>query len=215
MPTRDEVIAGIRQHLEALKAARLAELEATAPRFTTSYEPGDYARLAGLIEEALTRLSPGLMQQVRDELCQRYAQGYPPAAHAHSWATITGKPATYPPERHQLSALATGLDEVRARPVRWRNIEGKPAAYPPGPHTHEELVALYDLFSHQGKPGQVLMRTSTGVEWRDPPVNIVYQMIGGGGGGSVPPEPPATIAGIVDSTGTYLVDSSGTYVEAV
>lgn len=230
MPTRDDIIAAIRQQLEAVRAARLEEIRAAQPRVMVHHEPVDYARIARLLVDALTALAPGVIEQsvteVATEMARRHAQGYPPVHHRHRWQEIDDKPGEYPPAPHTHRELREAVDDVRryadgisrhvehlaTNPVMWEHVLGKPTSFRPVPHEHplpDEMVRLLDLLYEQGKPGQVLMRTRSGLEWRDVPTRIVYQYIGGGSGAE------ETIAGIVDSAGAYIVDSSGTYVEAV
>lgn len=46
---------------------------------------------------------------------------FPPSAHTHLWADITDKPATFPPSAHTHA---------------WGDITGKPSTFTPSAHTH-------------------------------------------------------------------------------
>lgn len=50
---------------------------------------------------------------------------FPPAAHTHAWADVTGKPTSFPPSAH------THL---------WTDITDKPGTFPPATHTHSGLL---------------------------------------------------------------------------
>jgi microcystin-dependent protein len=65
---------------------------------------------------------------------------YPPDSHAHTWASITDKPATFPPSGHTHS---------------WEEVSGKPATYPPTSHGHSWDEITEKPSNIAGDPGQV------------------------------------------------------------
>lgn len=187
----------IRQRLEAMIQQRLDAARDAAQALDESVE-----ERVEVTERIVVRdIDVSLIARVLKDLLRwdRIAgkpKAYPPEAHSHTWEELHDKPATYPPEQHSHT---------------WAAITGKPKAYPPAEHTHplpEELRELLAVLQ-AGRPGQVLVKTRDGVEWRDVAApQVVYV-----GGGGVTPTPP-TPAGIVDSAGAFLVDSAGNYVEA-
>lgn len=63
---------------------------------------------------------------------------YPPEAHQHAWTDVTGTPATYPPATHSHA---------------WADITGKPSTFPPAAHNHDSAYAA--------KPGEWIVLTLT------------------------------------------------------
>lgn len=63
--------------------------------------------------------------------------------HAHSWASVTDKPAVFPPSAHNhvvsdVTGLQTALDEKAsaAHAHTWSEITGKPTEFSPAAHNH-------------------------------------------------------------------------------
>ena len=81
----------------------------------------------------------------------RLSDARDPKAHTHSWASLTGKPGTFPPEGHghtisDISGLQQALEDAAnsgtgggggdGSPVTWISILNKPSEFPPEAHTH-------------------------------------------------------------------------------
>ena len=78
-------------------------------------------------------LNPGTVtgQAIREEFIETFGDGeFEPA----TWATLSGKPGTFPPEEHSHA---------------WGDVTGKPSTFPPADHGHavadvEGLQAIID-----------------------------------------------------------------------
>lgn len=70
----------------------------------------------------------------------------PGAQPAITWATLQGKPTTFPPAAHTHSY--TSLTDIpttfapSAHTHAWADITGKPTTFPPAAHTHAGLLQL-------------------------------------------------------------------------
>lgn len=69
---------------------------------------------------------------------------FPPSSHTHLWADITDKPATFPPATHTHAwADITGKPVTFAPSAHthlWADITDKPTTFPPSTHTHAGLL---------------------------------------------------------------------------
>lgn len=70
---------------------------------------------------------------------------------AATWATLEGKPSTFPPATHnhddryyQKSEVDGLIPDVPAAPT-WSTLSGKPATFPPAEHNHDAQYAVKSL----------------------------------------------------------------------
>lgn len=80
----------------------------------------------------------------------RLSDARTPTAHTHSWASLTSKPTSFPPEIHahsitDVSGLQQALEDAAnsgtggggdGSPVSWISVTGKPTTFPPEAHSH-------------------------------------------------------------------------------
>lgn len=181
--SRQSIITALRSHLTALRDAELARLDATKPRVIVHNEPVDYGKLAAVLVDALETL----------------ATGYAPVQHTHQEIADV---------RAYADSISRHVEDLATTPVTWQDVQGKPATFTPAPHTHplpEELTTVLDVLA-SGKPGQVLVKTATGVawEWLQPNIMMLTK-----------PEVVEIDGVIIDPDDNYLVDPDGNYIEAI
>ena len=111
----------------------------TFPPSAHTHPLGDVSGLQAALDAKVGNTDPRL-SDARD-----------PKAHTHSWASLTGKPGTFPPEGHghsisDISGLQQALEDAAnsgtgggggdGSPVTWISILNKPSEFPPESHTH-------------------------------------------------------------------------------
>lgn len=111
----------------------------TFPPSSHTHPLGDVSGLQAALDAKVGNTDPRL-SDARD-----------PKAHTHSWASLTGKPSTFPPDGHghsisDVSGLQQALEDAAnsgtgggtgdGSPVTWISILNKPSEFPPEAHTH-------------------------------------------------------------------------------
>ncbi|ENC6723363.1 pyocin knob domain-containing protein [Vibrio harveyi] len=63
--------------------------------------------------------------------------------HTHTWESITERPSSFPPSAHQHGwADITGAPATATRWPTWDETTGKPTSFPPAAHTHSEYAPV-------------------------------------------------------------------------
>ncbi|MEU4155686.1 hypothetical protein [Actinoplanes sp. NPDC026670] len=130
----------------------------------SSFPPAPHShaqeQITGLTEALASKVDDAELEALVDDLDEVHTElragiaSKADAGHSHSFASITGKPATYPHATIQWSEIE-GRPNLEPTDVTWDDVQGKPTAFPPAAHGHatSEVTGLDAALADKASTG--------------------------------------------------------------